>query len=138
MDDFQEIILLLKLASFLANQIVFIKLTKATVMTVLHCGDQAFSQMFQMSSIVLNCRMTFKDITNQDHNFTTKGQVKNSKDCALKEVDLLFLLAYHQLKLYLALISKQSLILKGEYLESKLSLATWNLQCCEQHIVGSA
>lgn len=53
------------------------KVTRAAVITILRWGDQEFSQILQISSIEVNCKVTFKEIANQDYNFTANGQVKN-------------------------------------------------------------
>jgi len=40
---------------------------KQDLMTILHCADQLFSQMCQISSIKLKCNVVFKIVANQDN-----------------------------------------------------------------------
>jgi hypothetical protein len=64
--DLQDITLLLYLIWFLANQMVFRRLTMAAMMVTLHCGDQFKSHKFHISSMEWNWRVTFKHPANQD------------------------------------------------------------------------
>lgn len=75
--DFHVMQMLLNLAWFLAYQMILRRLIRAALITILHCRDQDWSQIFQMSSIDWNWRALSIEVANQDHIFTAKGHWKN-------------------------------------------------------------